>query len=185
MRKHREFSDIFAITEAPIPLEYPASEEETVGIAAIQQDIREMMYRIADLELVQSEQHKQHIENTKKLLLSLIEVMDAFDRVFSSIREKQDQLNRQMKKWIGNFRTIRRMLENMLAEHGVAEIQNLDLEFDPHWHKVGEIVEDPSKPEGTIIGEVLKGYTWHNQILRHAEVIVVRNNPNTGYQPNP
>ena len=50
----------------------------------------------------------------------------------------------------------------------------MDRTFDPQWHKVAEIVVDETKPEGTIVEELKKGFLWRNQILRKAEVVVVR-----------
>ena len=80
-----------------------------------------------------------------------------------------------MKKWIGNFRTVYRLLDKVLSEQGVTKIESLDQAFDPHWHKVVGTVVDPSKQDGTIVEETKRGYVWQNQILREAEVIVVRN----------
>ena len=158
MKRKKKPTEIFDITEKPVPLKVLNPESEMGSIEAIQTDMRGMMYRIADLELTQSEERKQNKEKTKKLLLSIIDSVDALDRVFHSIREKPDQVNRQMKKWIGNFKTIRRMLKNTLVEQGVSEIQNLNQGFDPYWHKAGGFVEDPSTPDGTIVNEILKGY---------------------------
>jgi molecular chaperone GrpE (heat shock protein) len=173
--KGSESNEVFKITEQPVPLSNPAPENDAGTLQAIEQDIRDMLRRIADSELSLLEHKKQDSEKTRRLLLSIIEAMDAFDRVFKSIREKGDQVDRQMKKWIGNFRTIQRMLNTILTEQGVSAIENLDREFDSHWHKVAETVVDRSKPDGTITEELLKGYIWQNQILRKAEVIVVRN----------
>ena len=175
MKKEKKYTEIFEITEKPVPLKILASENDKDTLKVVEQDIRGMMHRIADLEFELSEKEKQNTEKTKRLLLSIIEVLDAFYRVFRNIRAKQDKVNPQMKKWIGNFRTVRRMLNNILAEQGVSAIENLDNGFDPHWHKVGEFVVDHSKSNGTIVDEILKGYVWHNQILRKSEASVVRN----------
>lgn len=175
MKKEKKYKEIFEITEKPIPLKVLASENDKDTLKVVEQDIRGMMHRIADLEFELSEKEKQNIEKTKRLLLSVIEVLDAFYRVFRNIRAKQDKVNPQMKKWIGNFRTVHRMLNSILAEQGVSTIENLDNGFDPQWHKVGEFVVDHSKSDGTIADEILNGYVWHNQILRKSEVNVVRN----------
>jgi molecular chaperone GrpE len=80
-----------------------------------------------------------------------------------------------MKIWIGNYSTVRRLLERFLSEQGITRIEILNQTFDPQWHKVADIVADSTKPDGTITEEVKKGYVWQNQVLRKAEVVVVRN----------
>ena len=175
MKKNKTNTEIFKITEQLAPLKALTMEKDVNAFEIIEQDIRDMMHNIAEAEFSQSEQEKLNAEKIERLLLSIIEAMDAFDRVFGSIRAKQEQVDRQMKKWMGNFRTIRRMLNKILTEQGVSIVENLDQGLDPHWHRISETVEDFAKPDGTIIEELLKGYVWHNKILRKAEVVVVRN----------
>ena len=152
----------------------PLTGNDADILSLVEQDIRRMMHQISEAENSLSEQKEQDTKKIKLLLLSVVEAMDAFDRVFDSIRSKQDKVDRQMKKWIGNFRAIRRTLEKLLKEQEVVPIEILDQSFDPHWHSA-EIIADPTKPDGTIVEEVLKGYLWNKQILRKAKVIVVRN----------
>ncbi|MDZ4818640.1 MAG: nucleotide exchange factor GrpE [Planctomycetota bacterium] len=119
------------------------------------------------------ESETRHLESTKKLFLDLIEALDAFERVFRNISAKESQVTPQMKIWVGNFRTVRRLLDKPLAEQGVVRIENLDQGFDPHWHRVAEVISDPSKSEGAIIDELAAGYVWRGHVLRKAEVTVV------------
>lgn len=165
----------FEITEKPIPLYAWKPEDGGDRLRIIEQDTRNLMRQLAEAKLSLSEQERLHIDKTKRLLLAIVEITDAFERVFSSIHAKEDQINRQMKIWIGNFRSVRLLLDKLLTEQGVAKIENLDQGFDPLWHKVADVVIDSSKPHGTIVEEVEKGYLWQNQILRKAGVVVVRN----------
>lgn len=162
------------IDERPKQLSAWTSEPGAERLDLIESDIRRLIREVAEANAVRSEVEKQHATDTKRLLLSIVETVDAFDRVFRNIRDKEDRVTPQMKIWVGNFRTVRRLLESVLSTNGVVQIESLDRSFDPTWHRVSEIVVDPSKPDGTILEEVVKGYFWKNQVLRKSEVVVAR-----------
>jgi len=176
MNKIPYSENIFNISETPIPASDGCIEEEDDALKIIEQDIRGLMYRLADANIAIEESQKEFYNEKKRLLLSIIEILDAFDRVFLSIQKKKDAIDRQMKKWIANFRTIRRMLSILLTEQGISVMETLGQDFDPRWHRISETVVDESKSDGDIVEEVQKGYFWSNQLLRKAEIIIVKNN---------
>lgn len=163
----------FAITGQLIPLQAWKPEDGGAPLAVIERDIRDLMHRLAEAEFSRSQQDRDHHEHTRNMLLSVLEVTDAFERVFRSVSAKQDKVTVQMKKWIGNFRTAYRMLRRVLTDQGVSRIENLEQGFDPRWHRAVETIEDMSRAEGTIVEEVLPGYVWRDELLRHAEVVAV------------
>ena len=101
---------------------------------SVEQDIRNLMCQLAEAKCSIAEKEKKEAEVKKGFFLSIIEVMDGFERLFLRIHDKQDQVTPQMKKWIGNFRTIYRLLNKIIKDEGVVRIENLDDGFDPHWH---------------------------------------------------
>lgn len=137
-------------------------------VQRLQRDLTEARRSLADFE-------KAEKERWDGLLSDLLEVNDAFERVFDAIREKDDQVDGLMKIWVGNFRTVRRFLDSFLSVRGVRPMEGTPGEFDPRWHRVGETVRDPSKAEGTIVRQTRTGYLRDEEILRKAEVVVVRN----------
>jgi molecular chaperone GrpE len=144
-------------------------------IESIEQDVRRLLRELAEARSARAEQEKGQADDKRRLLLAMVEVLDAFERVFQSTVAKEDRITPQMKIWLGNFRSVRRRLEKFVEEEGVARIRNLDEGFDPRWHRVAETVADPSRPEGTIVRETQPGYVWRNEVLRKAEVVAVRN----------
>jgi len=138
------------------------------------------MRGLSEARLSLTELERQHAEHRKRFLVGVLEVPDAFQRVFRAIRAKEDQVTPQMKIWIGNFRTASHLLEKVLLEEGLVKIENLDLGFDPQWHKVADTIVDQSKADGTIVQEVKPGYVWRGLVIRKAEVIVVRNDEGEG-----
>lgn len=167
-------NDSFSIHETPLPM-HAWSGQEADPLADLEGDFRHLMRELAEAHFALSEARKQNEETQRQFLLEALDVLDAFDRVFRHIHEKEDQVTKQMKIWISNFRTVRRMLEKMLTEHSVVPILNLDGGFDPVWHRAVETVNDPSRPDGSIIEQVRCGYLWKETILRKAELVIVRN----------
>ena len=142
-------------------------------LAEIEDEVRNIMSQLSASRSRTRQLESEHHEATRRLLLDLLEILDAFERVFRTIQAKQDQITPQMKIWVGNFKTVEKLLGKCLTEHGIARMENLDQTFDPQWHRVSEVVVDSAKNEGTIVEEVRAGYIWRGQVLRKAEVNVV------------
>ena len=154
-------------------------------VAEVEKDTRNLLRKLSESSFALSEQEKRGHQEVKQMLLSILDVLDAFERVFRNAEAKKDQMTDQMKKWITSFRTVYRMLKQMLADKNVTRIENLDQGFDPHWHTIAETVVDASKPEGAIVEELKTGYVWQNALLRKTEVICVKNVGDAGSAINP
>ena len=144
---------------------------------AIEQDVRRLIREAADARARARRNAEEANARLRELLLDLLGVLDAFDRVFASTAAKPNQVTAQMRVWLGNFRTVRRIAERTLRNHGVRRMEPVDgePEFNPHFQRATATVEDAAKPEGTVVEEVSPGYLWKNEVLRKAEVAVVRN----------
>ncbi len=125
------------------------------------------------------ESDKKAKEELKRFLLELIEVLDAFDRVFANIagRENEQPIGEQTRGWIGNFRGVRRQLERKLKACGVVSIADPpDRLARLGFHVVVDTRPATGLQNDTILEEVQKGYLWHSDVLRKAHVIAVKNN---------
>lgn len=165
--------DIFEIGDSAEPPPTWNAEQCEAVCATIGNDIQALMCAVAEKEFALGQQQAKLHGVVEGFLLRIIEVLDAFERVFASIHAKSDQVNAQMKKWIGNFRAVHSLLRKILENHGVSRIESLDQTFDPTWHRVRHPVYDLSRAEGTIVQEIVSGYLWQNQALRKSEVVVV------------
>jgi molecular chaperone GrpE len=67
---------------------------------------------------------------------------------------------------------VQRQLIDVLAKHGVEPIEALGQAFDPNLHEA--LVQQPSAehPEGTVVGELSKGYRIRDRVLRPTKVAV-------------
>jgi molecular chaperone GrpE len=67
---------------------------------------------------------------------------------------------------------VQKQLHEVLAKHGVEPIPALGGMFDPNFHDA--VLQQPSKehPEGTVVGELTKGYKIRDRVLRPSKVAV-------------
>ena len=93
----------------------------------------------------------------RKQLLNFLEVLDAFDRVFGHIKQKEDIISQQMRIWINNFRSVRRILWNALKDAGVKTIENPGGKAIPGNHTIVETKEVSGLEDETIIETIQKG----------------------------
>jgi molecular chaperone GrpE len=111
------------------------------------------------------------VQNQKKALLQkLLGVMDNVERAL----DYQDTLDRQGLQQ--GLRMVQWQMNEVLRSEGLAPVQTVGEPFNPYLHEAIEAVEDSDKPEGTIVEEVLKGYTLGDETLRPARVKVSMGN---------
>ncbi len=151
-------------------------KNEPLALAdAVEQDVRRLMHELAEARMSLDEARRESEDRLEAILMRLLEVLDAFDRVFEATHAKPEAVTPQMKIWLGNFRSVKRLLDVLLKEEGVRPVENVTGGFDPAWHKVADTVVDGALPEGTIVREVRRGFVRNQKLLRKAEVVVVKN----------
>ncbi len=151
-------------------------KNEMNPLVDLENDIRELMKKYGTLVHKMNEYEIKVEGDTKKILLSFIEVADAFDNTFKQINPRLASTDKQTKKWISNFRTIFKMLLRALKLWNVTPIEIIIGEkANPYWHEITEVIKNPAKENETIIEEIKKGYLWNGKLLRAAEVKAVSN----------
>ena len=157
-----------------IPLLYWKSEESN-RMNVIQNDISDLTIQCKTLiESLEDEQQNAK-SDVKKLLLRSLGVLDSFDALFKKIEEKEQNVDKQTKIWLGNFRTIRKKIERNMSESGVSRIESPDGKAIPGIDTVVDTEERESIEDGTIIEYIERGYAWRGEILRKSSVIAVKN----------
>lgn len=106
-------------------------------------------------------------EGRRELLLSLLEVMDDFDRAEEHLEEASGGVA------VG-LRLIRQRLSNLLESCGVTPFKSVGERFDPEMHEGMSLVDCEDVEPGTVYEEYLRGYLWNGRLLRPARVTVVR-----------
>jgi molecular chaperone GrpE len=142
---------------------------------AIRADMEHFIREVNSLQGALAGKAEDHRRATKALLLNMLEVLDAFDRLFANIAPREEHADPQTRVWLGNFRSIRRLLEKKLSAEGVAPIVAPEGKAIPGFHTVTETEENLELDDDTILQELQKGYLWNGEVLRKAQVRVVKN----------
>lgn len=174
-REEKGIEKAFIIDEEPKQLRYWTLDENR-GIGEIlQSDICNLIVKCEDLkESLEKEQRKAKTD-VKKLLLSSLEVVDTFNALFKKIAQKRSEVDPQTKIWLGNFKSIKRLAERVLADAGVSQIEAPSGKAIPGLHRIVATKKMPGLEDYTILEEVEKGYLWQGEVLRESSVVVVKN----------
>lgn len=86
-----------------------------------------------------------------------------------SLRQKEKALINGLRE--GQDLTLGR-LDQLLASHNVHPVEALGQVLDPHTMRAAEVDRQPAIDAGVVTGELRKGFSWGDEILRPAEVRV-------------
>jgi len=102
------------------------------------------------------------------LLQDLLLVVDDFDRALTVDAGEGGAAYRK------GIELIHAKLHDLLRRHGVKPIEALGADFDPNVHQAVMHEASPEHREGEVIGELRKGYTINDRLLRPAMVKVAK-----------
>lgn len=159
----------------------PSTEEESAGaaegeLAAAQAQAQEYLAgwqrAKADYANLKREAEANQFAFTKYanegLLHELLPLVDYFKHALKAVPEAERGL-----PWVEGIRHIQSRLEQVLAYHGVKELETVGEKFDPALHEAVAEVES-SEPAGTIIEEMRTGFMLHDKLLQAARVKVAK-----------
>lgn len=118
-------------------------------------------------ERVLTERVQQH---RKALLQKFLGVLDNVDRAlmyYETMDKQQLQQTLRMVQW---------QMNEVMRSEGLNPVPTVGQTFNPYVHEAIEAVENSDQPEGTIVEEVMKGYTLGDETLRPARVKVSMGN---------
>jgi molecular chaperone GrpE len=113
----------------------------------------------------------------QKLLKEILPVMDNLDRAL----EHADPSNVLTEGVVAT----RRLFEEVLGRYGVKSFTTVGQPFDPTQHEAMQRVMTSSAPPGTIVSELVRGYTLNGRLVRPALVSVATAPAESQAQPEP
>jgi molecular chaperone GrpE len=116
---------------------------------------------------VERERREHADQSIVALLQDLLLVVDDFDR---ALTVDAGEGGAAYKKGVELIHT---KLHDLLRKQGVKAIEALGTPFDPNLHQA-VLQEESDHPEGEVIGELAKGYTMGERLLRPAMVKVAK-----------
>ncbi len=118
-------------------------------------------------QVTERAQMRTHV--SADVLRKLLPVVDDFERALSTMPIEFNKLT-----WSEGVLLIKYKLDAILKSEGVEPIKTDGQEFDPRYHEAVTYEETADYKESYIIGEVQKGYTLGERVLRPALVRVAK-----------
>ncbi len=104
----------------------------------------------------------------KDVIVSLLPVLDDFDRALRSMEKAADVA--PVKEGV---ELIQGKLKNLLTQKGLKEMESIGNPFDPELHEAITNIPAPTEEwKGKVIDEMEKGYFLNDKVVRFAKVIV-------------
>jgi molecular chaperone GrpE len=107
-----------------------------------------------------------HVYAVGRLAGDLLDGLDNLERAIEALRASAPAVITE------GLAIVHKQLLATLAKHGVEPISALGQPFDPNQHEAIVQQADAGRPEGTVVGELSKGYRLHDRVLRPAKVAV-------------
>jgi molecular chaperone GrpE len=101
--------------------------------------------------------HKQAIEGS--IMKELLPMVDSFEQ---ALTQSED----------AGVQGLYTQLTQVLAAHGVKEIESVGKPFDPHTQECVVKENNTEKPDNSVLEEIQKGYIIGERVLRTAKVTV-------------
>lgn len=116
--------------------------------------------------IVREKETKIRFSN-ENLILSLLPVIDNFERALSHADATEDKM-----AVIEGVRLILKQLYDTLGANGVRRLDAMGQDFDPEYHEAVTSVETEDVDPGKILSQYQIGYLLHGRLLRPAKVAV-------------
>lgn len=105
----------------------------------------------------------------KSVIEKILPVVDNFERGLSTVPEDE-----KGKPFADGMEMIYKQLMTELEKMDVKPIEAVGVEFNPDLHNAVMQVESEEYESGVVAQELQKGYTYHDQVVRHSMVAVVQ-----------
>ena len=158
------------------PVEELSSTEEIENLKTENRKLKEEFLRAyADAENTKK-RCAQEIEKNNKYAISsfakeLLNVADNLHRAIEAVNSETSDDCEALRKGV---ELTENELTKVFNKFGIKKMEIMDTVFDPNYHQVIQEVENPEKPNGTIIAELQTGYMINDRILREAMVVVTK-----------
>ena len=128
---------------------------------------------IAELENFRKRAEKDHSDALKygvsNFAKEIITIRDNIERAQSSISDEAKN-NETIKSVIEGIDLIAQSVVSTFEKIGIKKIESLNEKFDHNLHQAMMEIENDELEPGTIVQELIPGYTLHDRLLRPAMV---------------
>jgi molecular chaperone GrpE len=115
----------------------------------------------------QQEQQIRQQYATESVVLSLLPVMDNFERTVSSAEQ-----GAQLESLVTGVKAVEKQLRYIIEQQGVTRIQAVGQLFDANLHEALSTVTTDEHAADTVVDEIEPGYKMGDKVIRPAKVRV-------------
>ena len=123
---------------------------------------------------VERKENEKH-DLLKEISISIIDILDSFERIEESVIEKEYHKIDEVSKTVNRYKTIQKKLLGLLQKHGVTRIDFPDNRLIVGLCEVVETEADSNRKNDEIISVIRYGYIRGKELIRPAQIIVVKN----------
>ena len=151
----------------------PEAPQETGALQKERDDLYDRLLR----KTAEFDNFRKRVERDRKEMIDyasadvlgdLLAIVDDFDRALAADAPPEAQTFKT------GLELIQRQLAELLKKRGVATIEPLGDDFDPHVHQAVAYEEVAGAREGEVVGVMAKGYKLGDRLLRPALVKVAK-----------
>lgn len=150
------------------------ADKEKEALKAKVEELEDKTKRqLAEFENFRNRSEKEKAQSFDRgaasVLEKLLPIVDNFERGFATVDEEDKD-----DAFVVGMDKIYRQLMDEMDKMGVKPIEAVGKEFDPNFHNAVMQTESDEYESGVVAQELLKGYTYHDTVLRHSMVSVVQ-----------
>lgn len=123
---------------------------------------------------VERKENEKH-DLLKEISISIIDILDSFEHIEESVIEKEYHKIDEVSKTVSRYKTIQKKLLGLLQKHGVTRIEFPDNRLIVGLCEVVETEADSNRKNDEIISVIRNGYIRGKELIRPAQIIVVKN----------
>jgi len=121
------------------------------------------------------EQDKEKHDLMSDFFSSIIKIIDMFENKEENFSERLKGKNADAEKIIQSYSSIKKQMLNILKNYGVTQLEFPENRLIIGFSKVVDTEPDTSKKNDTIISILKNGYIKGKELIREAELIVIKN----------
>ena len=161
-------------------------KREPKAITVLDVDYERLEFEAADYKdkylrlLAESENARRRMQKERQEMVKfavqdiIVDFLRPLDQ-FETALNFAEQMSDEVKNWAIGFEMILKQFKDVFVSHGVTSYSAKEgINFDPHYHEAVELVETDEHEPGTVIKEILKGYSMGDRTIRPAHVKVAK-----------
>jgi len=111
----------------------------------------------------------------KDISIRIIDILDSFEQIEESVIEKEYDKIDEVRKTVNRYKTIQKKLLGLLQKYGITKIEFPDNRLIVGLCEVVETEADSNRKNDEIISIIRNGYIRGKELIRPAQIIVVKN----------